>query len=131
MRALLGFDVRPGARARRRIRSFGWQDFANWSLRGVTTRSRLAAGEQDHVDIASYPRSVAYLRAGRFDLAKADFTAYATAHAGASDAARGRDCADQKSNSGDCAIPYPPPSNPMTDQLLDDAGRSLSGCEES
>lgn len=94
------------------------------------TRS-LAAGEHDHVDLASYPRGIAYLRAGKFDLAEADFTAYATAHAGANEAVKGRECAAQKSNTGDCAIPYPPPSNPMADQLLDAAGRSLSGCEQS
>jgi|GEM_PF-4542390 len=92
------------------------------------TRS-LAAGAQDHVDLASYPRGIAYLRAGKFDLAKADFAAYAAAHAGDSDAARGRDCAARGSNTGDCAIPYPPPSNPMVDKLIDAAGRSLSGCE--
>jgi tetratricopeptide (TPR) repeat protein len=90
----------------------------------------LAAGE-NHVDLAYYPRGVAYLRAGKFDLAKADFTTYAAAHAGDSNAARGLDCAAQGSNTGDCAIPYPPPSNPMVDQLLDAAGRSLSGCEQS
>src|SRR5579859_3790463 len=92
------------------------------------TRS-LAAGEHDHVDLASYPRGIAYLRAGKFDLAKADFAAYAAAHAGDSDAARGRDCAARGSNTGDCAIPYPPPSNPMVDKVIDAAGRSLSGCE--
>lgn len=90
----------------------------------------LAAGEQDHVDFAYYPRGIAYLRAGKFDLAQADFTAYAAAHAGASEAARGRDCAAQGSKTGNCAISYPTPSNPMTDQLLDAAGRSLSGCEQ-
>ena len=93
------------------------------------TRS-LASGAQNHVDLASYPRGIAYLRAGKFDLAEADFTTYAAAHAGATDAARGRDCAAQKSNTGDCAIPYPAPANPLTDQLLDAAGRSLSGCEQ-
>ena len=94
------------------------------------TRS-LAAGEQDRVDLAYYPRGIAYLRAGKLDLAKADLTTYAAAHAGASDAERGRDCAVRGSNTGDCAIPYPPPSNPMVDKLIDAAGRSLSGCEQS
>jgi Flp pilus assembly protein TadD len=96
---------------------------------GDYTRS-LAAGEQNHVDLAYYARGVAYLRAGKFDFAKADFTTYAAAHAGASDAVRGRDCAAQGSNIGDCAIPYPPPSNPMVDKLIDAAGRSLSECEQ-
>lgn len=94
------------------------------------TRS-LDAGRENHVDLAFYPRGIAYLRAGKFDLAKADFAAYAAAHAGASDAVRGRDCAAQESNAGDCAIPYPPPSNPMVDKLIDATGRSLSGCEPS
>jgi tetratricopeptide (TPR) repeat protein len=91
----------------------------------------LAAGRQNHVDFALYPRGVAYLRAGKFDLAKADFTAYVAAHNGDPDAARGRDCAEQGSNTGDCAIPYPPRPNPMIDKLLDAGSRSLSGCEQS
>jgi tetratricopeptide (TPR) repeat protein len=91
----------------------------------------LAAGEQDHVALAYYPRGIAYLRAGKFDLAKADFTTYAAAHAGDNDAVRGRDCAARGGNTGDCALPYPPPSNPMVDKLIDAAGRSLSGCKQS
>lgn len=94
------------------------------------TRS-LAAGAENHVDLPSYPRGIAYLRAGKFDLAGADFATYAAAHAGASDAERGRDCAAQGRNTGDCALPYPPPSNPMIDKLIDAGGRSLSGCEQS
>lgn len=91
----------------------------------------LAAGEQNHVDLAHYPRGVAYLRAGKFDLAKADFATYAAAHAGDSETVRGRDCAAQGSNTGNCAISYPPPANPTVDKLIDTAGRSLSGCEQS
>lgn len=91
----------------------------------------LAAGEHDRVDLAYYPRGIAYLRAGKFDLAKADFTTYAAAHAGATEAEKGRDCAAQGSNTGDCAIPYPPRSNPRVDQIFDAADRSLSGCKES
>src|SRR5579871_1520629 len=90
-------------------------------------------------------RADVYLKLGQFDQAMADLThavqtdsdAWSTWYArgnaymghGDRDAARGRDCAVRGSNTGDCAIPYPPPSNPMVDKLIDAAGRSLSGCE--
>jgi tetratricopeptide (TPR) repeat protein len=77
---------------------------------------------------ALFPRGVAYLRAGRFDLARDDFTTYAAACPDCTDRAEARDCAEQGSNIGKCAIPYPKPSNPMLDQILDAAGRSISGC---
>jgi tetratricopeptide (TPR) repeat protein len=91
----------------------------------------LAAGEHNHVDTAYLPRGIAYLRAGKFDLAKVDFATYAAAHFNDAAAVKGRDCAAQGSNTGDCAIPYPTPSNPMIDQLLDAGARSLSGCKQS
>jgi tetratricopeptide (TPR) repeat protein len=90
----------------------------------------LAAGEQDHVGLAYYPRGIAYLRAGKFDLAKADFALYAAAYPLGTDAAKAGDCASQGSNTGDCALPYPKPSNPDADKLLDAGARALSGCAQ-
>jgi tetratricopeptide (TPR) repeat protein len=77
---------------------------------------------------ALFPRGVAYLRSGRFDLARADFTTFAAECPDCADRIAARDCAEQGSNTGKCAIPYPKPSNPMLDQILDAAGRSISGC---
>jgi len=80
---------------------------------------------------ALFLRGVAYLRSGRFDLARADFTTFAAACPDCADGAEGRDCAEQGSNTGKCAIPYPKPPNPMLDRLMDAAGKSLSGCGQS
>lgn len=90
----------------------------------------LAADKEHPVDAAYYPRGIAYLRAGKFDLAKADFATYAAAHLGDRNAIMGRDCAAQGSNTGDCALAFPPPTDPMNEQILNAAGRSLSGCEQ-
>lgn len=87
----------------------------------------LTADPKNPVNIARYPRGVAYLRAGRFDLAKTDFAQLGDdPHA-----LKGRDCADRASNTGECAIPYPTPRNPGVDDLLNAAGRSLSSCKQS
>jgi hypothetical protein len=80
---------------------------------------------------ALFPRGVAYLRSGRFDLARDDFTTYAAACPDCGDLAEARDCAGQRSNTGKCAIAYPKPANPMIDQLMDAAGKSLSGCKQN
>jgi len=80
---------------------------------------------------AVFPRGVAYLRSGRFDLAQADFATFAAACPTCTDGAEARDCAEQHSNTGKCAIPYPTAPNPMLDRLMDAAGRSLSGCGQS
>jgi cytochrome c-type biogenesis protein CcmH/NrfG len=93
------------------------------------TRSLTADGK-NAVDLGYYPRGIAYLRAGKFDLAKADFAAYAAAYPLSTEPARGLDCAAQRSNTGDCAIVYPTPPNPDTQRLLDAGARSLSGCQE-
>lgn len=77
--------------------------------------------------LAYYPRGVAYLRAGRFDLAKADFAQLGDEP----HALKGRDCADRASNTGECAIPYPTPPDPAAQELVNAAGRSLSSCKQS
>jgi len=92
------------------------------------TRS-LAAGEADKVDLAHFPRGMAYLREGQFDLARADFASYLASHVGAADATKGRDCAAAGSNSGNCALPYPTPPDPMLSHLVDLGARQFSGCE--
>jgi len=51
------------------------------------TRS-LAAGEAGKVELAYFPRGMACLREGQFDLARADFSAYLAGHAGAADATK-------------------------------------------
>jgi tetratricopeptide (TPR) repeat protein len=116
--------------------------WSNWKVRGdlYLEQGNLDAAIADYtrsldvdskVDEGLYPRGIAYLRAGKFDLAKADFSAYADAHFNYASAVQGRDCAALGSNSGDCAIPYPPPPDPETDMLMRAAGRSLSGCDQS
>lgn len=90
------------------------------------TRS-LTAKYPAPAQIALYPRGVAYLRAGRFDLAKADFVQLADD----AYALKGRDCADRASNTGECAIPYPKPPNPGAEDLINAAGRSLSSCKQT
>ena len=116
--------------------------WSNWMTRGdiymahgdldsaIADYSRsLEVGGDNKVDVALYPRGVAYLRAGRYDLAAADFSTYAAAHFNDPASVTGHDCATAHNNTGDCAIAYPKPADPMTDKLLDAAGRSLSGCE--
>jgi tetratricopeptide (TPR) repeat protein len=116
--------------------------WSNWKTRGDIylahgdldaaiadyTRS-LDVGGDNKVDVALYPRGIAYLRTGHYALASADFTAYAAAHFNEADAVAGRDCATARSNTGACAIAYPTPPDPMTQRLLDAGARSLSGCE--
>jgi regulator of sirC expression with transglutaminase-like and TPR domain len=90
----------------------------------------LDAGGADKVDLAYFSRGIAYLRSGQFDLARDDFTHYLDGHAGAADATKGRDCAVARSNSGDCALPYPTPSDPFVTRLVERGARELSGCRD-
>jgi len=78
---------------------------------------------------AFFSRGVAYLRSGKFDLARADFTTFAAACPDCADRAEARDCAEQSSNTGKCAIAYPKPISPMLEQIMAAAGRSISGCK--
>lgn len=118
-------------------------DWSTWEARGdaYLARGDFDAAITDYTSSiklepvppgsALFPRGVAYLRSGRFDLARDDFTTYAAACPDCGDLAEARDCAGQGSNTGKCAIAYPKPANPMIDQLMDAAGKSLSGCKQN
>jgi tetratricopeptide (TPR) repeat protein len=73
-----------------------------------------------------YPRGLAYLGAGRYDLALADFDKIAQGSDSAV-AAKGRDCAAQHANVGECgSLPIDP--NPWLTRIMDGAERTLSDC---
>ena len=77
-----------------------------------------------------YSRGLAYLGAGRFDLAQADFIAALKISGdgpGKVYLEKGRDCAARQSQDGACAtLPLDP--NPLATHLFDVGGQTLSGC---
>jgi len=96
-------------------------DWSTWKERGdaYLAQGDFAAAIADYTSSikllpspagsALFPRGVAYLRSGRFDLARTDFVASAAECPDCADRAEARDCAEQGSNTGKCAIPYPKP----------------------
>jgi tetratricopeptide (TPR) repeat protein len=69
-----------------------------------------------------YRRGMAYQRAGRFEMALADFETYLSHYPNNKYVAKARDCASQKSNDGECrALPDTP--DPEQVQMLDKFGR--------
>jgi tetratricopeptide (TPR) repeat protein len=74
-----------------------------------------------------YPRGLAYLGAGRYELAQADFKKDVAQAPNDTFAAKGRDCAAQHSNVGECgSLPIDP--NPMLTRIMDNAEQTLSDC---
>jgi tetratricopeptide (TPR) repeat protein len=77
-----------------------------------------------------YSRGLAYLHAGRYALAQADFVKEIALHPGGPGneyAAKGRECAAQGSHEGACgSLPLDP--NPAATHLLERGAREWSGC---
>lgn len=74
-----------------------------------------------------YPRGLAYLDAGRFNLARADFERVVAQNTKNEFAAKGSACAARQSNEGECgSLPIDP--NPWLTMIMDSALRTMSDC---